>query len=178
MDAPDASAPGRPLANADGARIGVDLGGTKIEIIALSPSGKEVFRRRSPTPAAYDPMLRAIADLVAVAEGEVGAPASIGVGAPGSLSPETGRWRNCNLAYCNDRDLPADLSALLRRPVRVENDGNCFVLSEASDGAGAGAWSVYGIVAGTGLGGGMTIGGELNRGANKAAGEVGHIPLP
>jgi fructokinase len=159
-------------------RIGVDLGGTKIEAIALSPAGGELFRRRAATPAAYEPMLSAIAQLVGGAEAVVGAAGSVGIGAPGSLSPAGGLWRNANIEFCNGRDLPADLAAALRRPVRVENDANCFVLSEALDGAGAGAWSVYGITAGTGLGGGMVIGGVLNRGANGAAGETGHVPLP
>ena len=182
MAPPDASAPQSAfcsaLGNGAGARIGVDLGGTKIEVIALAPSGEELFRKRTATPHEYEAMLRAIADLVVAAERKVGGRASVGVGAPGSLSPRSGVWRNCNLAFCNGRDLPADLSAALERPVRVENDGNCFVLSEAADGAGAGAWTVYGLVAGTGLGGGMTVGGVLNRGRNVAAGEVGHVPLP
>jgi fructokinase len=173
----DAPGSGRPHSES-GARIGVDLGGTKIEIIALSPCGAEQYRTRAATPHDYDAMLRAIAGLVGAAERQIGKQATVGVGAPGSLSPQSGVWRNCNLEFCNGRDLPADLSAALARPIQVENDGNCFVLSEAADGAGKDAWTVYGVVAGTGLGGGMTVGGVLNRGRNVAAGEVGHIPLP
>jgi fructokinase len=159
-------------------RIGVDLGGTKIEALALSPSGEELFRRRAATPRTYDGVLRAIAGLVGAAEAEIGQGATVGIGAPGSLSPASGLWRNCNIEFCNGRDLPADLGAALGRPVRVENDGNCFALSEALDGAGAGAWMVYGVTAGTGLGGGMVVGRRLNRGHNAAAGENGHVPLP
>jgi fructokinase len=159
-------------------RIGIDLGGTKIEAAALGPEGEERFRLREPTPDTYDGTLRAIAGLVRTAERETGLCGSVGVGAPGSLSPASGLWRNCNLDFCNGRDLPGDLRVVLGRPVRVENDGNCFVLSEASDGAGADCWTVYGLTAGTGLGGGMAVGRRLNRGRNHAAGEAGHVPLP
>jgi fructokinase len=159
-------------------RIGVDLGGTKIEAIALGPRGEELYRHRTPTPARYDATITAIANLVAAASLRIGTEASVGVGAPGSLSPESGLWRNSNLDFCNGHDLPADLAAATGRPVKIENDGNCFALSEAMDGAGANAWTVYGVTAGTGLGGGMTVGQVLNRGANAAAGEIGHIPLP
>jgi fructokinase len=159
-------------------RIGIDLGGTKIEAVALGASGEELYRQRTRTPPAYDGMVTAIASLAKAASLHIGTEASVGVCAPGSLSPASGLWRNANLDYCNGRDLPADLAAAIGRPVRVENDGNCFVLSEALDGAGAGAWIVYGVTAGTGLGGGMTVGGVLNRGKNGAAGETGHIPLP
>lgn len=162
-------------------KIGVDLGGTKIEAIALSASGEALFRRRVPTPRGYDTTLEAIRGLVVEADGVTatgGPSATIGVGAPGSLSPATGLWRNCNLDFCNGRDLPGDLAVMLGRPVRVENDANCFVLSEALDGAGAGAWIVYGVTAGTGLGGGMVVGRRLVRGRNRAAAEVGHVPLP
>jgi fructokinase len=159
------------------ARIGIDLGGTKIEAIVLGPEKTELFRRRIPTPSTYDGVLAAIGDLVTAAEGAAGPGATIGAGAPGSLSSSK-LWRNANLEFCNGRDLPGDIAKAVGRPVRVENDANCFVLSEAIDGAGAGAWTVYGLTAGTGLGGGMTVGGVLNRGRNGAAGEVGHTPLP
>jgi len=159
-------------------RIGVDLGGTKIEAIALGEGNAELFRQRSPTPDSYEETLRSIAALVTAAETGTGPAASVGVGAPGSLSPVSGKWRNANLEFCNGRDLPGDLAASLGRPVTVENDANCFALSEAIDGAGAGAWSVYGLTAGTGLGGGMVVGGILNRGRNASAGEAGHNPLP
>ena len=159
-------------------RIGVDLGGTKIEVVALSPAGEELFRHRTATPATYEATIDAIAGLVAAAELQLGVSGTVGVGAPGSRSPVSGLWRNANIEFCNGRDLPDDISAALSRPVRVENDANCFVLSEALDGAGAGCWTVYGITAGTGLGGGMVVGRALNRGKNGAAGESGHIPLP
>lgn len=159
-------------------RIGIDLGGTKIEAAALGPGGEELYRHRTRTPPTYGAMITAIANLAKAASLHIGVEASVGVCAPGSLSPASGLWRNANLEYCNGRDLPADLAAAIGHPVRVENDGNCFVLSEAIDGAGAGAWIVYGVTAGTGLGGGMTVGGVLNRGKNGAAGETGHIPLP
>ena len=159
-------------------RIGIDLGGTKIEAIALGEGNAELFRQRAPTPASYEETLRSIAALVTAAEASTGPAASVGVGAPGSLSPVSGKWRNANIEFCNGRDLPGDLAASLGRPVTVENDANCFALSEAIDGAGAGAWSVYGLTAGTGLGGGMVVGGILNRGRNASAGEAGHNPLP
>lgn len=165
-------------AGGDRPAIGVDLGGTKIEAIALTATGAELCRHRVATPTSYDAMLAAVAGLVATLESEVGRAATVGIGAPGSLSPATGVWRNSNREYCNGRDLPADFAAALERPVRVENDANCFVLSEAVDGAGADAWCVYGLTVGTGLGGGMTLGRVLNRGQNAAAGEIGHIPLP
>ena len=167
-----------PASAASMMRIGVDIGGTKIEALALSPGGEELFRRRAPTPQDYDATIRAVAEIVAAAEAETGRRGTIGIGAPGTLSPASSLWRNCNLAFCNGRDLPADLAAAIGRPIRVENDANCFALSEAIDGAGAGAWIVYGVTAGTGLGGGMVVGGVLNRGANRAAAEVGHVPLP
>jgi fructokinase len=159
-------------------RIGVDLGGTKIEAIALSPSGEELFRRRVPTPRDYSGLIRAIAELVAASEHHVGEKGTVGIGAPGSLSPASGLWRTANIEFCNGRDLPGDLASAIGRDVRVETDANCFVLSEAIDGAGASAWTVYGVTAGTGLGGGMVVGKRLNRGANGAAGETGHVPLP
>lgn len=159
-------------------RIGVDIGGTKVEAIALGDGGRELFRDRVGTPRDYPAVLRVVAELVATAEAVTGRGATVGVGAPGSQSPASGMWRNCNLEFCNGQDLPGDLAAALDRPVRVENDANCFALSEALDGAGAGAWTVYGITVGTGLGGGMVIDRQLNRGANHAAGEIGHVPLP
>lgn len=159
-------------------RIGIDLGGTKIEAIALGPGGDELYRERVATPNRYEATVVAVANLAAAATMRIGTKATVGVGAPGSLSPASGLWRNSNLEFCNGHDLPADIAAAIGRPVRVENDGNCFALSEAYDGAGAGAWIVYGVTAGTGLGGGMTVGGMLNRGKNAAAGETGHIPLP
>lgn len=159
-------------------RIGIDLGGTKIEAVALDPAGKVLFKRRVATPSDYDATLAAIAALAKAAEDAAGASGTVGVGAPGSRSPVSGLWRNANLQFLNGRDLSADMSAALARDVRVENDANCFALSEAIDGAGAGAWTVYGIIAGTGLGGGFVVGGRLDRGPNAAAAEVCHVPLP
>jgi len=167
-------------ATGEAVRIGVDLGGTKIEAVALGPSGDVRFQRRVATPRDYGRLLAAIDGLVREAERGSGATPGgpVGIGAPGSLSRATGLWRNANIQFCNGRDLPGDLAAALGRKVRVENDGNCFALSEAIDGAGAGAWIVYGVTAGTGIGGGMAVGGRLNRGANGAAAEIGHVPLP
>ena len=159
-------------------RIGVDLGGTKIEAIALSEAGKVLDRRRSATPGDYAATITAIRDIVAVVEGVVGEGSSIGIGAPGSASPATGLWRNSNALFLNGTRFADDLATALGRPIRVENDANCFVLSEARDGAGAGCRVVFGVTLGTGFGGGLAIDGRLHRGANAVAGEAGHIPLP
>jgi fructokinase len=163
-----------------GPRLGIDLGGTKIEGIALGPSGEERARRRVPTPRHdYDGTVRAVVELArgleTAAEGE--APA-LGVGIPGSLSPETGRVRNANSVWLNGRDFAADLAEAFGRPVRVANDANCFALSEATDGAGAGATAVFGVITGTGVGGGVTVRGRVLVGRNGIAGEWGHTPLP
>lgn len=160
-------------------RLGVDLGGTKIEIIALDGEGGELLRRRIATPRDdYRATLSAIADLVESAESQLGSQGSIGVGIPGAESRLTGRIKNANSTWLIDRPLRQDLEALLRRPVRIENDANCFALSEATDGAGAGAEVVFGVILGTGVGGGVVVRGQVLVGANAIAGEWGHNPLP
>lgn len=159
-------------------RFGIDLGGTKIEIIALD-GAREVLRRRVPTPQGdYPATLAAIAALVVQAERTLGRTGSVGVGIPGSRSPLHGRIRNANSVCLIDRDLQGDLERLLERPLRLANDADCFALSEASDGAGAGARSVFGAILGTGVGAGIVVDGRLLGGPNAIAGEWGHNPLP
>lgn len=160
-------------------RIGVDLGGTKIEAAALAADGHILLRRRIATPRDdYDATLSAIGALIADLEQTLGQSGSVGVGTPGALSPFSGRLRNANSAWLNDRPLNADLQVLLQRPVRMANDADCFALSEASDGSAAGARSVFGVIIGTGTGGGLVINGRLLQGPNAIAGEWGHNPLP
>ena len=161
------------------ARIGVDLGGTKIEAVALGPSGAEAYRRRIPTPQGdYEGTVRAIAGLVAEADRALGARGSVGVGIPGVASRATGLVKNANSRCLIGRPLEADLAAAVGRPVRLANDANCFALSEASDGAAAGARVVFGVIAGTGVGGGIVVDGRVLDGVNGVAGEWGHNPLP
>ncbi|MGA2411174.1 MAG: ROK family protein [Candidatus Binataceae bacterium] len=160
-------------------RIGVDLGGTKIEAIALDESGAVLYRHRIATPASnYDGILDAIADLVLAIERQLGQPGSVGAGTPGSLSPQTGLIRNSNSIALNGKPLDRDLSRVLQRPVRIENDANCFALSEAIGGAADGAESVFGVILGTGVGGGLVIHGRVIPGRNRIAGEWGHNPMP
>ncbi len=159
-------------------RIGIDLGGTKIEIGVLAPDGALMLRRRIATPPAYQAALQAIAGLVRDAEQELGLIASVGIGIPGVISPETGLVKNANSNALNGHRLDADLSALLARDIRVENDANCFALSEAADGAGAGHSVVFGVILGTGCGGGIVVDGRVIRGQHRIAGEWGHTPLP
>jgi len=160
-------------------RIGVDVGGTKIEAIALLDDGREIGRRRVPTPRGdYEATLDAIADLVSGLEGTSGARGSVGVGIPGAISPATGLVKNANSTWLIGRPLAADLPRKLDRPIRFENDANCFALSEATDGAAAGAGGVFGVILGTGVGGGFVIDGRVIVGANAIAGEWGHNPLP
>jgi fructokinase len=160
-------------------RIGVDLGGTKIEAVALDEAGRVLARQRVPTPrGAYAGTLEALAALVAALEAGVGRPGSVGVGFPGALSPATGLVKNSNCTWLQGRPLDRDLSARLGRPVRVANDANCFALSEATDGAGAGHRVVFGVILGTGCGGGLVVGGALHAGRNAIAGEWGHNSLP
>ena len=158
-------------------RIGIDLGGTKIEGIALDDRGAERVRQRVPTPPHYAGTVDAIGALVEALEADVG-PGTVGVGIPGSLGARTGRVRNANSTWLNGRPLGADLEAQLGRPVRVANDANCFALSEAADGAGAGADVVVGVILGTGVGGGVVVGGRVLEGAGRIAGEWGHVSLP
>jgi len=160
-------------------RIGVDLGGTKIEVIALDDGGGERFRERVATPREdYDGTLDAVAGLVRRAEAATGETGTIGVGLPGALSPATGLLKNANSTWLIGRPLDTDLADRLGRPVRLENDANCFALSEATDGAGAGARVVFGVIVGTGTGAGVVVDGRVLTGPNAIAGEWGHNPLP
>ncbi|HXT78667.1 MAG TPA: ROK family protein [Acetobacteraceae bacterium] len=159
-------------------RIGIDLGGTKIEIAVLEQDGTEVLRHRVPTPRGYQASLDAIAGLVRDAESELGATATVGIGIPGVISPATGLVKNANSIALNGHRFDEDISQALDREVRVENDANCFALSEAVDGAGAGCRMVFGIILGTGCGGGIVADGKVHRGPHRIAGEWGHNPLP
>jgi fructokinase len=160
-------------------RIGVDLGGTKIEGAALDRSGAVHFRQRVATPAGdYRATLEAIEGLVRTIEREIGETASVGVGMPGTISPATGLVKNANSTCLIGRPLQRDIEAALGRPVRLANDANCFALSEAIDGAASGLETVFGVILGTGVGGGIAIGGRILVGANAIAGEWGHNPLP
>ncbi len=154
-------------------RIGIDIGGTKIDALVFDAQDNIIFEKRLDTPKAYEPMIKAIAALAHEA-GE----GSVGIGAPGSGHPQTGLWRNSNFVASNGKPMLRDLEAAIGRPIRIENDANCFALSEAKDGAGAG----YGVVAfftiGTGLGGGLVVDGKVIRGANAEAAEFGHTGLP
>lgn len=162
-----------------GFRHGVDLGGTKTEIVTLDAEGREVFRRRVPTPRGdYGAIVRGIAELVAATDASVGAPGQVGVGIPGAISPATGLIKNANTTELIGQDLRGDLAAALDRPVRLANDADCFTLSEATDGAGAGFRTVFGVILGTGVGGGITVDARLLSGPNAIAGEWGHNPLP
>jgi fructokinase len=160
-------------------RIGIDLGGTKIEGIVLDEGGAERVRRRVPTPKGdYRATVDAIATLVHALDGEAGRTATIGVGIPGAISQVTGRVKNANSTWLNGRPLREDLEAAVGRAVRLANDANCFALSEAVDGAGEGARVVFGVILGTGVGGGIVVDGRVLEGANAIAGEWGHNPLP
>jgi fructokinase len=159
-------------------RIGVDLGGTKIEAVALQADTSILLRRRIATPRDYDGTLDGIAGLVADIESEAGGTGSVGVGIPGVVSHASGVVKNANSTWLNGRPLRADLEARLARPVRVANDANCFALSEAIDGAGRGRESVFGVILGTGVGGGIAIRQRILDGPNQIAGEWGHNPLP
>ena len=160
-------------------RIGIDLGGTKIECVALDEEGRAAFRARVDTPQGdYARTIEAIAQLVADADRAAGRGGTVGVAAPGALSRMTGRLKNSNSVCLNDRPLLQDLERALARPVRIANDANCFALSEAIDGAAAGAHTVFGVILGTGVGGGIVIDRKVLDGPNGIAGEWGHNPLP
>jgi predicted NBD/HSP70 family sugar kinase len=160
-------------------RLGVDLGGTKTEIIALDERRIELLRRRAPTPAGdYDATVALIERLVRESEIELGKRGSVGIGTPGALSPGTGRIRNSNSACLNGRALKEDVERALGREIRMANDANCFALSEATDGAARGAQIAFGVILGTGVGGGVTVNGRVLGGANAIAGEWGHNALP
>jgi len=160
-------------------RLGIDLGGTKTEIIALDERRSELLRRRAPTPAGdYDATVALIERLVRESEIELGKRGSVGIGTPGALSPGTGRIRNSNSACLNGRALKEDLERTLGREIRLANDANCFALSEATDGAARGSQIAFGVILGTGVGGGVTVNGRVLGGANAIAGEWGHNALP
>ncbi|SHL68284.1 ROK family protein [Roseibium suaedae] len=160
-------------------RLGIDWGGTKMEIIALGDAGEELFRERMPTPRDdYDGCIEAVATLVANAEKATGQTGSLGLGIPGSISPVTGLVKNANSTWMNGRPLDKDLEARLGRDVRIQNDANCLAVSEATDGSGAGCHIVHAIIIGTGCGSGIAIDGKAHRGANGIGGEWGAIPVP
>jgi fructokinase len=160
-------------------RIGIDLGGTKTEAIVLAIDGREIKRLRVASPQGdYAATIAMLRDLLERLEAETGSGASVGIGAPGATSPITGLHRNSNSTWINGRRFAADLEAALGRPIRLANDANCFALSEAIDGAGKGAAIVFGVILGTGTGGGIVMDRRVLTGANAIAGEWGHIPLP
>jgi fructokinase len=160
-------------------RIGIDLGGTKIEGIALADDGRELDRRRIAAPrGSYDDTIGAIVALVGAIEAAAGERGSIGIGIPGAISPATGLIKNANSTWLIGHPLDQDLARALERPVRLANDANCVALSEATDGAAANASIVFGVIIGTGTGGGVVIDGRIIAGANAIAGEWGHNPLP
>ena len=158
-------------------RLGIDLGGTKTELLAMGPGGVELWRKRVATPRDYDATVMAIKTLVTEAEDKIGVRGSVGLAIPGTET-RSGAVKNANSVWLNGRPLRADLQAALGREVRLANDANCFALSEASDGAAGGARVVFGVIAGTGVGGGVVVDGQVIGGAHGVCGEWGHIPLP
>lgn len=158
--------------------IGIDWGGTKMEVVALDRAGTERARQRVATPSTYAACLDAVAGLVAAAEQEGGETGSVGLGIPGSPNPLTGLVRNSNAVVLNGQPLGRDLEVRLGRPVRIANDANCLAVSEAVDGAGEGLHAVFGIIIGTGHGGGLALDGHVHAGFQGVAAEVGHYPLP
>jgi len=159
-------------------QIGIDIGGTKMEAAALDPAGLVRARRRVPLPPTYAQVLSGVAALVEALEGEVGPARSVGIGTPGSLSPSDQRLTNAENTPLDGERFPRDIARALARPVRVANDARCFALSEAIDGAGAGADVVFGVILGTGVGGGLVVERAVRAGANAIAGEWGHNSLP
>ncbi|HUR40959.1 MAG TPA: ROK family protein [Verrucomicrobiae bacterium] len=160
-------------------RIGIDLGGTKIEGVVMGPRSQIVHRERVPTPRDYASALVAVTGLVRMLEQHAGAgELDVGIGHPGSMSPVNGLLRNSNSTFMNGQPIRQDLERALGREVRMSNDANCFALSEAADGAAAGARCVFGVIIGTGCGGGVVVGGQVLHGANGIGGEWGHNPLP
>jgi fructokinase len=159
-------------------RIGIDLGGTKIDAILLSAAGDTLFSKRLPTPKSYEGIIATIAGLVNEASANAGTEFRVGIGSPGSQSPKTGLWRNANILACNGKPFAQDLQSTIGHTVKLENDANCFALSEAIDGAGQGYEVVAFFTIGTALGGGLVINGKLRSGPNAEAAEFGHTPLP
>jgi fructokinase len=160
-------------------RLGIDLGGSKIEIVALDDAGTELLRRRVPAPRDdYADTVEAVTGLVAAAEAELGTLCTVGIGTPGAISAASGNLKNSNSTWLNGQPLKRDLERALGREIRMANDANCFALSEAVDGAGAGADVVFGVILGTGVGGGIVVHHHVLTGANAIAGEWGHNPLP
>lgn len=160
-------------------RIGIDLGGTKIEAVALDQAGKELLRQRVATPRDdYQGTIDAINDLIGTVESQVGDTATVGVGMPGAISPASGLVKNANSTWLIGKPFDQDLKAALKRPVRVQNDANCLAVSEATDGAAAGAEVVFAVIIGTGTGAGVAINGRAITGRHAIAGEFGHNPLP
>jgi len=160
-------------------RIGIDLGGTKTEVIALGDSGEQLFRHRLPTPRDdYQQTIETIATLVAMAEKETGQQGTVGMGIPGSISPYSGVVKNANSTWLNGQPFDKDLSERLGREVRLANDANCLAVSEAIDGAAAGSQTVFAVIIGTGCGAGIAFNGHAHSGGNGTAGEWGHNPLP
>ncbi|HFZ8993930.1 TPA: fructokinase [Citrobacter freundii] len=160
-------------------RIGIDLGGTKTEVIALGNAGEQLFRHRLPTPRNdYRQTIETIATLVEMAEQATGQAGTVGIGIPGSISPYTGVVKNANSTWLNGQPFDKDLSARLNREVRLANDANCLAVSEAVDGAAAGAGTVFAVIIGTGCGSGVALNGRAHTGGNGTAGEWGHNPLP
>lgn len=163
----------------DRLRLGIDLGGTKIELIALDGDGRELLRRRIATPQNdYPGTVEATAKLIKEAEAELGQTGTVGIGTPGALSRATGLMKNCNSTCLIGMPFKQDLETALEREIRMSNDANCFTLSEATDGAAAGAGVVFGVILGTGVGGGIVVNGRVLDGVNAIAGEWGHNPLP
>lgn len=161
-------------------RIGIDLGGTKTEIICLNAdNGKEIYRQRVPSPVGdYDATVKNIVQLVTLAESTLGEKGTLGIGIPGTISPATGLVKNANSTWLNGHPLDKDLEKALGRPVKIQNDANCFAVSEAVDGAGAGSSVVFGVIIGTGCGAGISVNGQAVTGLNGLGGEWGHNPLP
>jgi len=160
-------------------RIGIDLGGTKIEGIAFATDGSELIRKRIATPADdYRATLKAIDSLINYIEKETGEQGTIGICTPGAICPDTSLLKNSNSVCMNGKPAHKDLEALLQREIRITNDANCFALSEATDGAAKGAAVVFGVIVGTGTGAGIVVNGHVLDGANRIAGEWGHNPLP
>jgi len=159
-------------------QIGIDFGGTKIEAAALDADGAFLARMRAPNPGGYEDAIATIASLIGRVEAELGMRGTIGIGAPGSVSPRDGLMRNANAVWLNGRRFREDMTEALGRPVRLANDANCLALSEVVDGAAAGAASAFAVIVGTGVGGGLVVDGRIVEGANGMGGEWGHVPLP